>query len=86
MGAPPSIGRADERVVYKFSRELLETKRISEGVYKEVVELFGAEGAVELVGVLGYYTLICMTINAFEITTADAKPEPFEFGESAERR
>jgi 4-carboxymuconolactone decarboxylase len=85
-GARPSIVRADERAVYKFSQELLETKRISEGAYKEVVELVGAEGAVELVGVLGYYTLICMTINAFEIPTADGKPEPFQFGESAERR
>jgi 4-carboxymuconolactone decarboxylase len=86
VGARPSIVRADECVVYRFSQELLETKRISEGVYKEVAELVGAEGAVELVGVLGYYTLICMTINAFEILTADGKPEPFQFGESAERR
>ena len=86
VGAPPSIIRADERVVYRFSQELLETKRISEDAYKEVVELVGTEGAVELVGILGYYTLICMTINAFEIPTADGKPEPFQFGESAERR
>jgi 4-carboxymuconolactone decarboxylase len=85
-GARPSFIRADERVVYRFSQELLETKRISEDVYKEAVELVGTEGAVELVGILGYYTLICMTINAFEIPTADGKPEPFPPGESAERR
>jgi 4-carboxymuconolactone decarboxylase len=86
VGAPPSIIRADERAVYRFSQELLETKRISEDAYKEVVELVGTEGAVELVGILGYYTLICMTINAFEIPTADGKPEPFQFGGSAERQ
>jgi 4-carboxymuconolactone decarboxylase len=85
-GARPSITRADERAVYTFSRELLETKRISEDAYKEVVELVGTEGAVELVGILGYYTLICMTINAFEIPTADSKPEPFQFCRSAERQ
>jgi 4-carboxymuconolactone decarboxylase len=84
VGAWPSIIRADERAVYRFSQELLETKRISEDAYKEVVELVGTEGAIELVGILGYYTLICMTINAFEIPTADGKPEPFHFGESAE--
>jgi 4-carboxymuconolactone decarboxylase len=84
-GARPSFIRADERVVYRFSQELLETKRVSEDVYKEAAELVGTEGAVELVGILGYYTLICMTINAFEIPTADGKPEPFQFGERAER-
>jgi 4-carboxymuconolactone decarboxylase len=85
-GARPSFIRADERAVYRFSQELLETKRISEDAYKEVVELVGTEGAVELVGILGYYTLICMTINAFEIPTADGTPEPFQFGESPEHQ
>jgi 4-carboxymuconolactone decarboxylase len=82
VGTRPSIIRSDERAVYAFSRELLETKRISEGVYDDVVELIGTEGAVELVGILGYYTLICMTINAFEIPVADGKSEPFQFGDS----
>jgi 4-carboxymuconolactone decarboxylase len=86
VGAQPSLIRADERAVYRFSQELLETKRISEDAYIEVVKLVGTEGAVELVGILGYYTLICMTINGFEIPTADGKPEPFQFGESAGRQ
>ena len=85
-GARPSLVRADERAVYRFSRELLDTKRISEEAYSEVVELLGTEGAVELVGILGYYTLICMTINAFEIPVADGRPEPFQLGESGERQ
>jgi 4-carboxymuconolactone decarboxylase len=76
VGARPSIIRIDEKAVYRFSHELLETKRISEDAYEDVVKLVGTEGAVELVGILGYYTLICMTINAFEIPTADGKPEP----------
>jgi 4-carboxymuconolactone decarboxylase len=86
MGGRPSLIRADERAVYRFSQELLETKRISEDAYKEVVELVGVEGAIELVGILGYYTLISMTINAFEIPTADGEPEPFQSGESAVRQ
>lgn len=86
VGARPSIVRADERAVYRFSHELLETKRISEGAYADVVKAIRTEGAVELVGILGYYTLICMTINAFEIPIANGAPEPFQFGEGVERR
>jgi 4-carboxymuconolactone decarboxylase len=85
VGRPPALSLADERAVYRFSRELLETKRVSEDAYTEVVRLVGNEGAVELVGILGYYTLICMTINAFEVPVADGRREPFQF-ESAERR
>jgi 4-carboxymuconolactone decarboxylase len=85
VGEQPSLIRADERSVYRFSQELLETKRVSEDGYTEVVKLVGTEGAVELVGILGYYTLICMTINAFEVPTGDRKPGPFHSDESAER-
>ena len=70
--------RSDELAVYAFSWELLETKRISEGAYGTLAKLIGTEGAVELVGILGYYTLICMTINAFEIPVADGGAEPFQ--------
>jgi 4-carboxymuconolactone decarboxylase len=86
VGARPSLVRSDERAMYAFSQELLEAKRISEGAYNEVAEVVGTEGAVELVGVLGYYSLRCMTINAFEIRIADGKAEPFPFGQSAERQ
>jgi 4-carboxymuconolactone decarboxylase len=86
VGARPSVIRSDERAVYRFSHELLETKRISEGAYEDVVKAIGTEGAVELVGILGYYTLICMTINAFEIAVTNGAQEPFQFGETVERR
>jgi 4-carboxymuconolactone decarboxylase len=32
---------------------------------------------VELVGILGYYTLISMTINAFEVPLPDGAADPF---------
>ena len=35
--------------------------------YRAAVETLGEQATVELVGVLGYYTLVAMTLNAFEI-------------------
>jgi 4-carboxymuconolactone decarboxylase len=32
---------------------------------------------VELVGILGYYSLVSMTINAFEVPPPDGAPQPF---------
>jgi 4-carboxymuconolactone decarboxylase len=37
----------------------------------------GQRGVVELVGILGYYGLISMTIVAFEVPLPEGAPEPF---------
>ena len=35
--------------------------------FAEATEALGEQGVVELIGILGYHTLISMTLNAFEI-------------------
>jgi 4-carboxymuconolactone decarboxylase len=77
-GREPNLVRADERAVYAFARELLLTKRVSSDSYSAAVRELGLEAAVELVGVLGYYTLIAMTINAFEVPVPEGAHEPFD--------
>ena len=37
----------------------------------------GLTAVVELVGILGYYSLVSMTINAFEVPPPDGAPQPF---------
>jgi 4-carboxymuconolactone decarboxylase len=41
------------------------------------VAVLGETAVVELVGILGYYTLISMTINAFEVPLPDGVADPF---------
>lgn len=73
----PALPRADERAVHAFAKELLETHAVSEATYAAAVAEIGLEATVELVGVLGYYTLICMTINAFQVPVPAGAPAPF---------
>jgi 4-carboxymuconolactone decarboxylase len=42
--------------------------------------VFGTVALVELVGILGYYTLISMTINAFHVPLPEGVEEPFAEG------
>ena len=63
----PRFEKQDERAVYDFSVSLHETHTVSEEKYRAVVDAVGEVGAVELVGLLGYYTMISMTLNAFEV-------------------
>ena len=73
----PKFTRADEAAVYDFSRELLETHRVSDATYERATAELGALGVVELVGILGYYGLISMTICAFRLPVPAGEVEPF---------
>ncbi|MEZ5490182.1 MAG: carboxymuconolactone decarboxylase family protein [Gammaproteobacteria bacterium] len=63
----PVFEHDDEAVVYDFARELFDLRRVSAATYKRAVEQFGEVAVVELVGVLGYYALVAMTLNVFEV-------------------
>ena len=41
------------------------------------VRLLGQTGCVDLVGILGYYTLISMTINTFNVPLPSGVADPF---------
>ena len=77
VGVDPGLTSEDERAVYAFSRELLTTRRVSEATYAFAERVLGRRALVDLVGVLGYYGLISMTINAFEVPVPPGDPEPF---------
>lgn len=76
-GGTPKFERTDEAAVYDFTRELLEERRVGDATYKRAVAELGSVGVVELVGILGYYALISMTIVAFHVPIPDGEPEPF---------
>ena len=76
-GETPSFDRDDERLVYEFATELVENRRVGGERYASAIELLGESGTVELVGTLGYYTLVCMTLNAFEVPLGEGMEPPF---------
>lgn len=66
-GAVPPFVHADEQLVYRFIRELHDTKSISDSLYQACSLVLGNDALVDLVSVAGYYTLISMTIKVFEV-------------------
>jgi 4-carboxymuconolactone decarboxylase len=66
-GRAPKSAPKDERALYDFIQELYRTRRVSDRAYKKVSSFLNEEAMVELVGVLGYYTLISMTLNVFQM-------------------
>jgi 4-carboxymuconolactone decarboxylase len=76
-GRKPKLANKDEIALYDFTRELLDTRRVSDATYARAEAALGTVGLVDLVGILGYYGLISMTINAFRVPIPEGHPEPF---------
>ena len=63
----PDWETPDQAAVHEFSRTLLESQRVSDEIFERTIAVLGQDGVVDLVGILGYYSLISMTINVFEV-------------------
>lgn len=70
-GEEPALEDAKARAVYAVARELHESRALSDATYAAAEAALGHQGLVDLVGILGYYTLVSMTLNAFEVPTPD---------------
>jgi 4-carboxymuconolactone decarboxylase len=68
-GQEPPLAGDRQRLIYQLACELLHSNRIAEPLYRKGIATFGERGMVELVGIVGYYTLVAMTLNAFEMKT-----------------
>ena len=76
-GRTPRFAQADQAAVHAFAHELLHDRKVSDETYRRAEAEIGARGVVDLVGILGYYGLISMTIVAFEVPVPEGQPDPF---------
>lgn len=63
----PVLADTKEGVVFEVATTLLSTGRVPRALYERGVSVLGEEGIVELVAVVGYYCLVSLTLNAFEL-------------------
>ena len=76
---PPSAETPDTRLrddeellVHEIATTLLERGRLGEELYRRGLARLGERGMVELVATLGYYCLVSLTLNAFELCLPEA--------------
>lgn len=66
-GDVPDFAEADEQAVYDLTRGLMVDGRASDDVFAAAHGYLGDTGMVEIVQVIGYYCLISLTLNTFQI-------------------
>src|SRR5262249_59890940 len=77
----PSFAGAEDQVVYDVSKTLLTTRRLPSALYDKALATLGELRLIELVAVLGYYSLVSLTLNAFELgLPASFAPELEDLG------
>ncbi|HSI59139.1 MAG TPA: carboxymuconolactone decarboxylase family protein [Ideonella sp.] len=57
----------DEQAVVRYASELNRCKSVSDATYASALSCLGERGVVELTALVGYYTMVAMTLNAHEI-------------------
>lgn len=74
--ARPDFADPAEEVVYDVALAAHRDRRVDDALYARAVRELGADRLVDLIGLLGYYTLISLTLNVFRISPPDdAAPE-----------
>lgn len=70
-GEEPELAEADQRAVWQVADELTRTHRLSDETFAEAKAVLGLPALIELIGMVGYYGLVSLTLNSFEIATPD---------------
>ena len=63
----PILPSPRHQAVYDVATTLLATGRVPDALYARGLDQLGERGMVELVALLGYYCLVSLTLNAFEL-------------------
>jgi 4-carboxymuconolactone decarboxylase len=63
----PDELRDDETVIYDLVAELLATKTLSAAMFERATAAFGRDGVIEAVSCAGFYGMVGLIVNAFDI-------------------
>jgi len=74
---PPAGLSADDAVIVQAAVELNRCNSITDATYAEALARLGERRLVELTALVGYYTMVAMTLNAHEIPLPDGVQPAF---------
>ena len=69
---------SDETIVYEFVMSLLGTGQVPDPRYQAVLDRFGERGVMDLVGAVGYYSLVSMVLNVAQVPLPEGVEPPLK--------
>ena len=72
---PPAMSD-EEAFAYDFVTELNANRGVDDATYREAVDRFGERGVIDLVGLVGYFTLVSMILNVAHTPAGETPGAP----------
>jgi 4-carboxymuconolactone decarboxylase len=66
-GDDPALREPRQQVVYSVCRQLYAGGELPEEIFDRATALLGAHGLSDLIALLGYYTAVALTLNAYAV-------------------
>jgi 4-carboxymuconolactone decarboxylase len=66
-GLPAEFGDPRQQVVYELASALVAPRILPVGLYKRAKEALGDAGLVDVAVLIGWFTMVCMTLNAYDV-------------------
>jgi 4-carboxymuconolactone decarboxylase len=67
-------GTKEQELVYDVCMAMHTEHRLAMPMYSAAVDTFGERGLMEIMAIIGYYTLVSMTLNTFEVQAPGEQP------------
>lgn len=76
-GQRPGFDEKADDIVFDVATEMLDTRSLSDRTYQAALSEFGETGVVELVSLIGFYAMITLSLNAFQVPIPEGAAPPF---------
>lgn len=73
----PSFADPEEECVYNVTLEVQRDKAISDATYAAAIAAMGEDRVIDLIAIIGFYTMVAITLNAFNAPLPEGAEPPF---------
>jgi 4-carboxymuconolactone decarboxylase len=75
-GVRPQTMKDDEAALYELAMALYRDKKVSDEVFRTAQQKFGERGIMDIIGLIGYYDLVSMTLITMQATASNDSVPP----------
>ena len=72
----PVIVKEDEKVVHAVTTELTVKRKLDDETYKQAAEVLGEQTLLDLVTIIGFYTMVAVVLVGFDVDIPDGGDKP----------
>ena len=76
-GEVPELTDPGDAAAYALAREIHNNRQLTPATFEAAVGAFGETGVAELIGLCGFYGLVSMTLNGFDVELPNGVEKPF---------